>query len=318
MRIVVLDAYTANPGDLSWEELAKLGDLAIYDRTPPEKTIERAREADAILTNKVILDESVIASLPKLKYVGILATGANVVDLVAAKSRGIVVSNVPKYSTESVVQLVFAHILNLATRLADNASAVRNGEWVACSDFSFSRGNLTELYGKCLGIVGLGSIGSRVAQVGVVFGMNVVAYGPHLSVGNCYGEVEAVSLEKLFEISDIVTLHCPLNSATRRLVNKDRLEEAKDGMWLINTGRGQLLDEQDVACALKSGKLGGLGIDVLSTEPPKSNNPLLEAPNCYITPHNAWATIEARRRLIRIAVDNLKAFIANDPKNIVD
>lgn len=318
MKIVALDAFTANPGDLSWSALEKLGELVLYDRTPAELTIERSQNAEAILTNKVIVDAAVIDALPKLKYIGVLATGTNVVDLPHARSKGIVVTNIPRYSTESVVQTVFAHILNLAVQLSSNTEAVRKGEWVSSPDFSFSKGKLTELYGKHLGIVGLGTIGNRVAQVGAAFGMNVVAYGPHLSIGGRYGEVDAVSLEQLFRVSDIVSLHCPLTAATRNLVNKELLANVKEGMWLINTGRGPLLNEQDVADALKTGRLGGLGADVLSTEPPQADNPLLAAPNCYITPHNAWASQEARVRLIQIATDNLKAFIENKPINVVN
>ncbi|MGI6401110.1 MAG: D-2-hydroxyacid dehydrogenase [Thermoguttaceae bacterium] len=318
MKIVVLDAYTANPGDLSWSELQDLGELVLYDRTPANQTVERSQDADAILTNKVIIDADVIDALPKLRYIGVLATGTNVVDLDYARSKGIVVTNIPKYSTESVVQLVFAHMLNLATQLVKNTSATSAGEWVSSPDFSFTKGTLTELHGKRLGIVGLGAIGKRVAQVADALGMDVVAYGPHLSVGGRYGEVEAVSLDQLFASCDVVSLHCPLTEVTRNLVNAERLATAKNGMLLINTGRGPLLNEQDVADALKSGKLGGLGVDVLSTEPPEADNPLLNAPNCYVTPHNAWATREARARLIQIAVDNLKAFVENRSVNVVN
>ena len=318
MRIVVLDSYTVNPGDLSWDELKKLGDLVLYDRTPAAETIGRSKGADAILTNKVVIDSTVMAALPNLKYVGVLATGTNVVDLVDARARGIVVANVPNYCSESVVQLVFAHILNLVSRFSQNLTAVQNGEWVASPDFSFSKGKLVELYGKRLGVVGFGSTGRRVAQVARAFGMRVVAYSPRLVVGSRYDDVEAVSLDDLFRICDVVSLHCPLTDQTRNLVDKQRLDTVKDGMLLINAGRGPLLNEQDVANALKSGKLGGLGADVLSTEPPSADNPLLHAPNCYLTPHNAWATSEARARLIQIATDNLKAFLENQPINVVN
>ena len=318
MRIVVLDSYTVNPGDLSWDELKKLGDLVLYDRTPAAETIGRSKGADAILTNKVVIDSTVMAALPNLKYVGVLATGTNVVDLVDARARGIVVANVPNYCSESVVQLVFAHILNLVSRYSQNLTAVQNGEWVASPDFSFSKGKLVELYGKRLGVVGFGSTGKRVAQVARAFGMRVVAYSPRLVIGSRYDDVEAVSLDDLFRICDVVSLHCPLTDQTRNLVDKQRLDTVKDGMLLINAGRGPLLNEQDVADALKTGKLGGLGADVLSSEPPSADNPLLHAPNCYLTPHNAWATSEARARLIQIATDNLKAFIENQPINVVN
>jgi glycerate dehydrogenase len=318
MKIVVLDAYTANPGDLSWKALEKLGELTIYDRTPPEQTVVRAFEADAVLTNKVVLDQKVIDALPDLKYIGVTATGTNVVDLSYARSKGIVVTNVPSYSTESVVQATFAHILNLATRLVDNTTATRAGEWVESLDFSFSKGKLTELHGKQLGIVGLGAIGRRVAQVGLAFGMRVVAYGPRLTLGQDDNGVKAVGLDELFTTSDVITLHCPLTESTCQLVNAERLATCKRGVWLVNTGRGPLLDEQAVADALSTGQLGGVGVDVLSTEPPQASNPLLSAPNCFITPHNAWASYEARKRLIQIAADNLEAFIENRALNVVN
>ena len=318
MKIVALDAYTANPGDLSWHELESLGEVVVYDRTAPGQIITRSIAADAVLTNKVVLDAAVLEQLPKLKYIGILATGTNVVDLEYARSKGIVVTNIPSYSTESVVQATFAHILNLASCFVENTSATRAGAWTNCEDFSFTKGKLTELYGKRLGIVGFGTIGRRVAQVAGAFGLDVVAYGPRLTVGTVIGHVQAVTLETLFSTSDIVTLHCPLNNATRGLINEKTLNQMKRGAWLINTGRGPLLDEQAVAAALASRRLGGVGVDVLSTEPPKADNPLLSAPNCFITPHNAWASFEARQRLVKIAVDNLKAFIDNRPVNVVN
>ncbi len=318
MKIVALDAYTANPGDLSWRELEALGEVVVYDRTAPSQTVARSIDADAVLTNKVVLDAAVLDQLPKLKYIGVLATGTNVVDLEYARSKGIVVTNIPSYSTESVVQATFAHILNLAFCFVENTSATRAGGWTNCEDFSFTKGKLTELYGKRLGIVGFGTIGRRVAQVAEAFGLDVVAYGPRLTVGTVIGHVQAVTLETLFSTSDIVTLHCPLNNATRGLINEKTLNQMKRGAWLINTGRGPLLDEQAVAAALASSRLGGVGVDVLSTEPPKADNPLLCAPNCFITPHNAWASFEARQRLVKIAVDNLKAFIANRPVNVVN
>jgi glycerate dehydrogenase len=318
MKIVVLDSYTVNPGDLNWSELEKLGELVLYDRTSADQTISRSKEADAILTNKVVVDSTVIASLSKLRYIGVLATGTNVVDLNSARTRGIVVTNVPRYCVESVVQSVFAHLLNLVSNFSKHVAAVQCGEWVNSPDFSFSKGKPVELYGKRLGIVGFGATGRRVAQVAAAFGMKVVAYSPRLSLGSYYDEVQAVSLDDLFRISDVVSLHCPLTEQTRNLVNKQRLEAVKNGMLLINVSRGSILNEQDVADALNSGRLGGLGADVLSTEPPATDNPLLYAPNCYLTPHNAWATYEARTRLIQIATNNLKAFLENKPVNVVN
>ena len=318
MKIVVLDAYTTNPGDLSWSALENLGSLTVYDRTSPDQTIARSLEADAVLTNKVVLDKRVIDALPNLKYIGVLATGTNVVDLPYARSKGIVVTNAPSYSTESVVQTTFAHILNMATQLVRNTTSTKSGDWVLSPDFSFSVGKLTEIWQKQLGIVGFGAIGRRVAQVALAFGMKVVAYGPHLTVGQKYDGITAVDLDELFATSDVISLHCPLTEATRSLVDARRLAAAKRGAWLVNTGRGPLLDEQAVADALASGQLGALGVDVLSTEPPKDSNPLLRAPNCYITPHNAWASYEARIRLIQIVVDNLKAFKDNRALNVVN
>lgn len=318
MKIVILDAYTTNPGDLNWDQLHQFGEVIVYDRTEYAQTISRAQDAEIVLTNKVVLDASIIDALPNLKYIGILATGANVVDLKHAKSRGIIVSNVPGYSTESVVQTTFAHILNLATRLSVNTNAVRTGEWTVSKDFSFSHGTLNELYGKQLGIVGFGAIGRRVAQVAQVFGMSVVAFGPHLPVGKEFDGTRSVTLDELFRTSDVVSLHCPLTTETRNLVSATRIAEMKKGAWLINTGRGPLLDEEAVAVALGSGQLGGAGLDVLSSEPPKESNPLLKAPNCFITPHNAWASYEARGRLIQITAENIKAFIAQAPQNVVN
>jgi len=308
MKIVILDAYTTNPGDLDWNPLQELGELVAYDRTTPSEIVPRAFDADAVLTNKVVLNAETLQALPKLRYVGVLATGYNVVDLACARDRGVVVSNVPKYSTESVVQTTFAHILNLASRVAQNSSAVKRGAWTNCADFTFSEGKLTELFGKRLGVVGFGTIGRRVAQVACAFGMNVVAYGPRLKPGVDVDGVLATSLEELFATSDVVTLHCPLTEQTRGLVSAERIATMKRGALLINTGRGPLLDEQAVADALRDGRLGGLGADVLSTEPPQASNPLLDAPNCFLTPHTAWASFEARKRLIQIAADNLRSF----------
>ena len=309
MKIVILDAYTTNPGDLDWNAFQELGELVAYDRTSPSEIVARAFDADAVLTNKVVLNAETLQALPKLRYVGVLATGYNVVDLPCARDRGIVATNVPQYSTESVVQTTFAHVLNLASRVAQNSAAVKRGAWTRCADFTFSEGKLTELFGKRLGIVGFGTIGRRVAQVARAFGLDVVAYGPRLTPGEIVDGVLATSLEELFATSDVVTLHCPLTERTRGLVSSDRIATMKRGALLINTGRGPLLDEQAVADALRDGRLGGLGADVLSTEPPQASNPLLDAPNCYLTPHTAWASFEARKRLIQIAADNLRSFV---------
>ncbi|MBQ8363245.1 MAG: hypothetical protein IJX36_04870, partial [Thermoguttaceae bacterium] len=261
MKIVVLDGYTANPGDLSWDAFRELGDLTVYDRTPASETVDRAVDADAVLTNKVVFDAKTLDALPNLRYIGVLATGFNVVDLQKAREQGVVVTNVPTYSAESVVQATSAHLLNLASSLAVNAAAVRDGAWSTAPDFTFSRGPWTELFGKRLGIVGFGTIGRRVAEVARAFGMEVVAFGPRLTVGSEPApDVRAVSLDELFATSDAISLHCPLTEATRNLVDAERLSRVKTGAWLINTGRGPLLDEAAVAAALVSGKLGGVGV----------------------------------------------------------
>ncbi|MBQ7112337.1 MAG: D-2-hydroxyacid dehydrogenase [Thermoguttaceae bacterium] len=319
MKIVVLDGYTANPGDLSWDAFRELGDLTIYDRTPASETVARAADADVALTNKVVFDAETLAALPNLRYVGVLATGFNVVDLKKAREQGVVVTNVPTYSAESVVQSTFAHLLNLASSLAVNAAAVRDGAWSTAPDFTFTRAPLTELFGKRLGIVGFGTIGRRVAEVARAFGLDVVAFGPRLTVGSEPAPgVRAVSLDELFATSDAISLHCPLTPSTKNLVDAERLSRVKTGAWLINTGRGPLLDEAAVAAALASGKLGGVGVDVLSTEPPAPDNPLIGAPNCFISPHTAWATLEARTRLLAVAAENLRAFAAGRPVNVVN
>ena len=317
MKIVILDGHTANPGDLSWDELKALGEVVVHPRTLPDQTIERALDADAVLTNKVVLDARIIDSLKTIKYIGVLATGTNVVDVPFASSKGIVVTNVPQYSTESVVQNAFAHILNLSSRFVDNAVAVRTGEWNNSADFSFSKGTIAELFGKTLGVVGFGTIGKRVAQVGLALGMRALVYGPRLAPGRVVNGALSTSLNELLAESDVVSLHCPLTEATRQMINEDRINSMKRGAFLINTGRGGLLDEAAVARALRSGRLGGLGADVLSSEPPTIDNPLIKAPNCFITPHNAWASLEARTRLIKTATDNLRAFIEGNPINVV-
>ena len=319
MNIVVLDAFTTNPGDLSWDPVAQLGNAVFYDRTAREDVVSRAIDAEILLTNKVVLDANTLNQLPKLKYVGVLATGYNVVDLKKAAEKGVVVTNIPSYSSESVVQNAFAHLLNLASSYALNVAATRSGEWSQCQDFSFTRGKLTELWQKTIGVVGYGTIGKRVAQVALAFGMKALVYGPRLTPGvELLPGVATATLDELFQKSDVVSLHCPLNESTSKLVNSERLKEMKRGAFLINTGRGGLIDEASVAEALRSGQLGGVGVDVLSTEPPKETNPLLSAPNCYVTPHNAWASLEARRRLVAIAAANIKAFQENKPQNVVN
>lgn len=317
MKIVELDAYAANPGDLSWDGLRALGELTVYDRTSPDKVVERAREADAVLTNKVAFDEDTLAQLPHLKYIGVMATGYNVVDTEAARRRGIVVTNIPAYSTDSVAQMVFAHILNITNRVDHYARQNRNGRWSGNPDFCYWDAPLHELAGKTLGIVGLGHIGCKVARIAIDFGLDVFAYTSKNAASLPPG-IQKTTMDGLFAVSDILTLHCPLSPQTHQLINRQNLARMKPGAILINTGRGPLVDEQAVAEALASGRLGAYGADVMENEPPAADNPLLAQPNAFITPHIAWATVEARQRLVDICVDNLKAFIAGAPINVVN
>jgi glycerate dehydrogenase len=317
MKIVELDGYAANPGDLSWEPLQELGELTVYDRTPASLVVERAKDADIILINKVLITEEVLSQLPRLKYIGVLATGYNVVDVKAATKRGIVVTNIPAYSTESVAQMTFAHILNITNRIGHYARQSREGRWSSNPDFCYWDTQLWELSGKTIGIVGLGNIGMRVATIARYFGMDVFAYTSKNSADLPEG-IQKTTLDGLFAVSDIVSLHCPLTADTRHLINRESLEKMKEGSILINTGRGPLVDEEAVAEALASGHLGGYGADVMIDEPPSPNNPLLAQRNAFITPHIAWATREARQRLMDICVRNVKAFIEGKRLNAVN
>ena len=317
MKIVELDGYAANPGDLSWEPLQELGELTVYDRTPASLVVERAKDADIILINKVLITEEVLSQLPRLKYIGVLATGYNVVDVKAATKRGIVVTNIPAYSTESVAQMTFAHILNITNRIGHYARQSREGRWSSNPDFCYWDTQLWELSGKTIGIVGLGNIGMRVATIARYFGMDVFAYTSKNSADLPEG-IQKTTLDGLFAVSDIVSLHCPLTVDTRHLINRESLEKMKEGSILINTGRGPLVDEEAVADALASGHLGGYGADVMIDEPPSPNNPLLAQRNAFITPHIAWATREARQRLMDICVRNVKAFIEGKRQNAVN
>ena len=316
MKIVILDGYGLNPGDLSWSQLETLGDVVVYPRTAPEDVEERSKDAEIILTNKVVFSDATISKLKKLKYIGVLATGYNIVDVKAASSKGIIVTNIPSYSTDSVAQMTFAHILNITNRIGHYAEENRKGRWSSNPDFCYWDNDLMELSGKTIGIVGLGNIGLRVARIARDFGMDVFAYTSKNKADLPDG-IQKTTLEGLYGISDVLTLHCPLTAGTKEFINKNTISKMKHGAILINTGRGQLVNEQDVANALKSGQLGGYGADVLCKEPPSIDNPLLKAPNAFITPHIAWATKDARLRLLSIAVNNLKCFIANKPVNIV-
>ena len=316
MKITVLDGYTLNPGDLSWQELENLGNLTVYDRTSPQEIIDRAKESEIVLTNKVVLNADIINALPKLKYIGVLATGYNVVDIEAAKKRGIVVTNIPAYSTMSVAQHVFALLLAVTDRVEHYALQNREGMWTRSKDFAYWDTPLIELAGKKMGIVGLGNIGMAVAKIAVALGLQVLAYTSK-EIEELPDGVIKTDIESLFKESDIISLHCPLTDKTTHLINASSIAKMKQGVILINTGRGPLVDEKAVAEALQSGKIAAFCADVLSSEPPAADNPLLHAPNTYITPHVAWATKEARQRLMKIAVGNLNAFLNGRPVNDV-
>ena len=317
MKIVVLDSYGMNPGDLSWDALKELGEVTIYPRTSEDEVYQRCVEADIVLTNKVVFDADTIWELPNLKYIGVLATGYNVVDTEAARDNEIVVTNIPAYSTDSVAQLTFAHILSIANRVEHYAIENRNGRWSKNPDFVYWDTPLIELSGKTLGIVGLGLIGMKVAKMALCSGMDVFAVTSKHRKDLPEG-IQKTTLEGLLATSDILSLHCPLKRDTREMINATTLAKMKRGAILINTGRGPLVNENDVAEALKSGQLGAYGTDVMCQEPPSADNPLFSCPNFYATPHIAWATLEARQRLMRTAVDNVKAFIEGKPVNVVN
>ena len=317
MNIVVLDGYCVNPGDLSWDALRQIGNLTVYDRTCADDVVSRALDADVVLTNKVPIRAAQIQALPKLKYIGAMSTGVNIIDIGEAGRRGIVVTNIPAYSTESVAQMTFAHILNITNRIGLYADMNRKGRWTDCEDFCYWNTSLAELSGKTIGIVGLGNIGMKVAVIAMAFGMDVFAYTskgmdalPH--------NVRKTTLDGLLGVSDIVTLHCPLTDATRGMINKDAIMKMKHGAILINTGRGPLVNEADVAAALRSGQLGGYGADVMCKEPPAADNPLFAEPNAFITPHIAWATPEARARLVDTLAGNLRSFVEGTPVNVIN
>jgi len=316
MRIVVLDGYTLNPGDLSWDGLQALGECVVYDRTPPAQVVARARDAEIVFTNKTVLDAATLGALPKLRYIGVLATGYNVVDVPTARQRNIVVANIPTYGTRSVAQHVFALLLELTQHVGHHANTVRDGRWSANPDWCYWDFPLMELEGLTMGIVGFGRIGQTVATLASAFGMKVLAHDlqppPALPPG-----VRLADLDTVFAQSDVVSLHCPLTAENQGLVNARRLEMMKPSAFLINTSRGPLVNEADLAAALNAGRIAGAGLDVLAVEPPRGDNPLLTARNCLITPHIAWATHSARARLMQIAVENLRAFLAGQPVNVV-
>lgn len=316
MKIVVMDGHAANPGDMSWEAFRQFGDVCVYERTQPDEVVERAIEADMVFTNKVVFDDSVMEELPNLKYIGILATGTNVVELPAAHRRGIIVTNIPAYSTNSVAQLVFAHILNVIQRTDVYANDIRKGRWSQNPDFCFWYDQIHELASLTIGIVGMGNIGSRVAQIALAFGMKVNVFSSKDEEYLPKGVVKK-DLDELLSESDIITLHCPLTPDTERLIRSETIDLMKPTAILVNTGRGPLVDEEDVADALQSGRLGAYATDVLCNEPPKTDNPLFACDNAYITPHLAWGTVEARSRLFAIALENVRAYCNGKPQNVV-
>ena len=308
MKIIVLDGYGLNPGDLNWDGFEALGELTVYDRTLPSELMERAAGAEVLITNKTLITAENMADLPELKYIGVLATGYNVVDIDAAKACGIVVTNIPAYSTASVAQMVFAHILNITQRVGYYADENKQGRWTKNADFCYWDTQLVELQGKKMGIVGLGNIGQATARIAQAFGMEVCVYSSKPQFVLPSG-IKKMDLDELFAECDVISLHCPLTLDTKEMVNADRLSKMKSNAILINTGRGPLINEQDLANALNEGRIAAAGLDVLSVEPSVEGNPLLTARNCFITPHIAWATLEARTRLMEIAVQNLKSYL---------
>ncbi len=317
MKIVILDAYTANPGDLNWNAFANLGELQTFDRTPPAQVVERARNAEIVLTNKALLPREAIAALPRLRYIGVLATGHNVVDSVAARERNIPVTNIPDYGTPAVAQAVFALLLEMTNRTGHHAQAVREGRWTNSADWCFWDFPLIELSGLTLGLIGYGKIAHAVARIALAMGMKVIAHRRSTAAASD-GEVKFTDLDTLLRTSDVVSLHCPLTSENKGMLNAARLATMKPTAFVINTGRGPLVDEAALADALNQGRLAGAGLDVLSAEPPPASNPLLQAKNCFITPHIAWAARNARARLIETAAANLRAFLAGKPVNVVN
>lgn len=316
MNIVVLDGYTLNPGDLSWNELETLGNLKVYDRTEPRLIVERCKDAEIIITNKTVISAEIISQLNKLKYVGVLATGYNVVDVKYASKKGLIVTNVPAYSTNSVAQLTFSLLLELVMNVGIHNQSVQSGEWANSKDFSYTKSPLIELHGLTLGIVGFGRIGQAVAKIANAFGMKIIVNN-RSELKSIPEYATVVDKVDLFKNSDILSLHIPLTDENTEFVNKEMIVLMKPTAYLINTARGGLINESDLAEALNTNKIAGAGLDVLSTEPPQNDNPLLTAKSCVITPHIAWSTISARKRLMKVAVDNVREFLIGEPQNVV-
>lgn len=317
MKLVVMDGKGVNPGDMSWKQIQQFGELIVYERTASEEIIDHVGDAEIVLTNKTVFDEDTIAKLKNVKYIGVLATGYNVVDLKAASKRGIVVTNIPAYSTDSVAQMTFAHILNVTNHVDHYARASRDGEWSRCPDFCYWDKPLVELAGKTIGIIGLGNIGMKVANIALNFGMNVIAYTSK-DPKEIPNGIDKASIDNILSDSDIISLHCPLTKQTRELINKDSIAKMKRSVIVVNTGRGPLVNEEDVANALHNGLIGAYCADVMCSEPPSADNPLFVEQNAYITPHVAWASKEARIRLMDIAEKNIHSFLSGKPINVVN
>lgn len=316
MKIVVLDGYTLNPGDLSWERLRDLGEVTVYDRTPSDKVVERIGDAEVVFTNKTPITEETL-SKTNVKFIGVLATGYNVVDTAAAKAKGVAVTNIPTYGTASVAQMTFAHIMEICHHVGEHNEAVKAGEWTNNADWCFWKHPLIELEGKNMGVIGYGRIGQAVGRIAQAYGINVLAFDEYKNRNLECETMKYVELDELLAESDIISLHCPLFESTKGIINKNTIEKMKDGVIIINTSRGPLVVEEDLAEALNSGKVYAAGLDVVSSEPIKEDNPLLKAKNAFITPHIAWAPKESRERLMNIAVDNLKNYLEGKPVNLV-
>ena len=318
MKAVILDGYTTNPGDLSWDALKSVCDLTVYDKTLPQETVERAKDADAVFTNKVVFSKELISQLPKLKYIGVLATGYNVVDIQAASEAGICVTNIPSYSTDSVAQLVFALIFQFYWHVKEHSDEVLSGKWASSNHFCYHSFPIHELSSKVLGIIGFGNIGQAVAKIALAMNMKVIYFNRSEKKVKGLERAEQTDLERVFKEADIISLNCPLTDATKHIINAENLKKMKKSALIINTGRGPLIDEEAAAKALNEGVIAGMACDVLSIEPPPKDTLLFKAKNCIITPHIAWQTIEARERLIKIAIDNFKAFVSGRPVNKIN
>lgn len=318
MNIAILDGFTANPGDLSWDAIAQMGNLTVYDRTAPQEVAERIRGAEVVYTNKTVITREHMEQNPQLRLISVTATGYNVVDLVAAREHGIPVCNVPAYSTRDVAQMTFALLLEICHQVGHHSQTVKDGKWTSCPDFCYWDYAPMALYGKTMGIVGFGQIGQAVAKLAVAFGMEVLVQSRTPRKELEEEHIHFTDLDTLLRRADVISLHCPLTDATKELICKDSIQKMKDGVILLNTGRGPLLCEKDVAEALSSGKMGALGADVVTKEPIEKENPLLTAPNCFLTPHIAWATKDARERLIAVSAENLRQFLNGTPQNVVN